>query len=80
MILSERYMASEGEVGVDDANSNLDGEDRSTKDGLADMMQRILHQHIEPSVSLCVSIFMVFHLRTQSIYRACLFLLSGRHL
>jgi len=30
------------------AASHVDG---GAKDGLADMMQRILHQHVEPSVS-----------------------------
>lgn len=47
-------------VRVDDEDTfrNIDcGEEEeggSTKDGLADMMQRILHQHVEPSVSSAV--------------------------
>lgn len=40
-------------IRVDDEDIDYGEEDEggSTKDGLADMMQRILHQHVEPSVS-----------------------------
>lgn len=63
MLLSvnESSIASDvGRVEDEDASINIDGgeeeEGGSTKDGLADMMQRILHQHVEPSVS-CEDIF-----------------------
>ena len=38
-------------VNDEDIDCGEEDEVGSTKDGLADMMQRILHQHVEPSVS-----------------------------
>lgn len=65
MLLSanESSIASDVDRAEDeDSSRNIDGgeeeEGGSAKDGLADMMQRILHQHVEPTVSCgCEDIF-----------------------